>query len=130
MDGKELRCSELDRLRAELHEWKQRAHEAERNAPVDADGVPVHIGDKLYWDGHVGTITVTGIQIGDGTPWEIWDKEIGCWRTLDSMHHVEPRTIEDVRCEMIHEYGCSDDLAETIAAKYADEIRELMGGDA
>lgn len=41
----------------------------------------------------------------------------------------KPRTIEDVLCDMIHEYGSSDALTETIAAKYADELRGMMEAD-
>lgn len=41
----------------------------------------------------------------------------------------KPRTLEDVLCDMIHEYACTDMTTEQVAAKYADELRELLGGD-
>lgn len=41
----------------------------------------------------------------------------------------KPRTLEDVLCDMIHEYACSDMTTEQTAEKYAAELRDLMGGD-
>lgn len=90
--------------------------------PVDADGVPIHVGDELeggYCVDYVAPHWVLSASRGvkhDG-----------------SCHHVNPRTLEDVLndfgrkfAENYH-YPNADDLVD----KTADEIRELMkeGGE-
>ena len=89
--------------------------------PVDADGVPWHVGD----------ITENGNTIN-----AICFDRHGCHFSNTrndinpSIHrHAKPKTLEDVLCNMIHEYGWTDVQAETIADKYAKEIREMIGGE-
>lgn len=115
-------------------QWRRIADEIEREIqerylllPEDADGVPIHVGDVMAMaDGREGTVVAVGesqftIHVSKAP-------NVVCQAKMH--HHVKPRTLEDVLCDMIHEYGCTDALTETIADKYADEIRELLGGDA
>ena len=91
--------------------------------PVDADGVPIHVGDKLqYGDYSSGIVKalnermVIAMHVDDDNLnyakyGLLWDAE-GC-------RHVKSRTIEDVlQCA-----GVSVAAIEDVAA----EIRELMG---
>lgn len=89
--------------------------------PVDADGVPIHVGDILE--------RVDGGPIQQACcigPYGFNDAPIWCARDF---RHVKPRTVEDVLCDMIHEYACTDMTTEQTAAKYAVEIRDLLGVD-
>lgn len=47
-------------------------------------------------------------------------------------HHVKPRTIESVLRDMLDAYDSGEhgEMPYSLIADYADEIRELMGGDA
>ena len=91
--------------------------------PVDADGVPIHIGDEMEngeyrgkvtdmsWDGHFCHVYHGSIAIAP------------CDYT-----HVEPRTVEDVLRDCCNEWNehCGDDWESGVYAKYADELRELI----
>lgn len=89
--------------------------------PEDADGVPWHIGDVIEGHGelHCMSINCNGWTFTSST-------------AIDpSIHrHAKPDKLRELLQDMIHEYGCTDALTETIAGKYADEIRDLMGGEA
>ena len=91
--------------------------------PKDADGVPVHVGDMREWNG--GRYEVMAV-----------DKE-HVWFDFDPLtpfkadlcRHVKPDPLKELLCDMIHEYGSTDALAEAVAEKYAERIRELKEVD-
>lgn len=60
---------EVDELRDELDDWKGNAEgfqpDAYMELPLDADGVPIRIGDKMDVDGDA--MTVVGYRLYDGT---------------------------------------------------------------
>ena len=139
----------LDKLRMYAHNFadeildeyavKAIADEIEREIqerymllPVDADGVPIHVGDELDWCGY--GIKVCGVC--HDALWYDHDGELG-WESTWSNEctHVKPRTLEDVLCDLASETSCMGDgivrhfTHEDVAA-YAAEIRELLGGDA
>jgi len=94
--------------------------------PVDADGVPIRVGDELY-NGEV--IAFGGLAEG-GVVFVHRGFEDGNY-ILEAFasnvtHHVKQRTVEDVLCDMIHEYACTDMTTEQTAAKYAAELRDLL----
>ena len=67
--------------------------------PVDADGIPIHIGDVMEWSD--GT-TFEVIGIGDGTLYYFDDKTKRVeWTSTELKRHVKPdtweRIIEDAR---------------------------------
>ena len=94
--------------------------------PVDADGVPIHVGDKLDWCGE--KIIVRGVC--KDSVWFEPDSNDQEWRCIwaNTCRHVKPRTLEDV----LEEFADMPHRIDRIAAttRYADEIRELLAGDA
>lgn len=103
--------------------------------PVDADGVPIHIYDKLLKStgaakptyGEVVGISDDSVFFNANQGWE------SNWSKLT--RHVKPRTLEDVLKEYADEYyklvrdGLGS-IAKLKMEKAAAEIRELLGGDA
>lgn len=99
--------------------------------PMDADGVPIRVGDKVQFRNDA---PVTVDSIGTG---KVYANDSGFFGsnggfygqgTLKNVHHVKPRTLESV----LQEYG--SEIADSaskpwseIVDKYAAEIRELMG---
>lgn len=106
--------------------------------PVDADGVPIRVGDVLqYGDYSSGIVKalngcmVIAMHVDDDNLnyakyGMLWDAE-GC-------RHVKPRTIEDVLREFAEKAVCGNQYGSLYAdeeeiAKYADELRVMMGVD-
>lgn len=120
--------------------------------PVDADGVPIHMGDtvegKLLYDDSVvkGVVNAYHIYAGDDpdTVYIKGSSGSGLWTIkelqISRCHHVKPRTLEDVLRDFAKEVNVSSsdfisidgEEAYMLAAinETADEIRELFGGDA
>ena len=89
--------------------------------PVDADGVPWHIGDAIKDHGKLHRMSLD--KYG-------WAFE-GSTAIDPRLHrHVNPRTIEDVLKAFFHDALDADTFCtvrlDDVLAKYADEIRELM----
>ena len=109
--------------------------------PVDADGVPIHISDVLECDanGYKGTFTVFAIGnntvVGNHDIEWIRDNSSKWFHVASFCCHVKPRTLEDVLRDVWNEaldYAKSDMWRnpDEVFAERADEIRELLGGDA
>ena len=96
--------------------------------PVDADGMMLEIGDKLEYRDE--TMTLCGL-IWDGADWYATNVyESTSWKPVRRCHHAKPRTLEDVLTDLayldpVHRYP--DESFESIIAKRAHEIRELLG---
>lgn len=107
--------------------------------PVDADGVPICVGeDVVRTNDRLQPETVCIIGIGGRS---VFFKHEGRIKqnVAHNLHHVKPRTLEDVLREFTDEViewsGYSGPVSgdrtwSGMAAKYVDEIRELLGGDA
>ena len=117
--------------------------------PVDADGVPIRVGDRLY----VGEreLVANGITFYHNT-WRVVTDfaafDDGYLPRVDHQmrwakdcRHVKPRTLEDVlieyRLEAYNLYADQELTGEErvnefkkLDAEYNSEIRELFGGDA
>lgn len=106
-------------IRAIADEIEAEIAERYMELPVDADGVPIRVGDKL--EAHLlkdkPRFTAMGI-LYDGEQWYVKDGE--SWAmTVNIVRHVKPRTLEDVLAEV--ENG-------ELSIKDAEaEIRELLG---
>lgn len=113
----------LDAIQAEVDERFM-------ELPVDADGVPIHVGDLVALN-YGEPFKVGGIRDA-GNQWHIFRYELNRWWSPLDLHHVKPRTLEDVLREFGDWYahtkgGCDED---TVMSEYAAEIRELLGVDA
>ena len=94
--------------------------------PVDADGMPIHVGDVMEWVDEPGiTRTVTSIQLAnDG--W--WVYISGTGRRPDKYRHHHAPTVEDV----LREFGKRwDDPAHYAKGELVDTFAEKLrlGGD-
>ena len=108
--------------------------------PVDADGVPIRVGDDLECNanGYEGTFTVFAIGnisvVGNHNIEWIMDNPSKWFHVASFCHHVKPRTLEDVLMECAQAFVIDDiewdvNANIEIVDRYADEIRELLGGD-
>ena len=101
-----------DRIDAEL---------AERYValPVDADGVPLKVGDvvtmQLLFGGESKPLVVDRMELSHGRDGDLWcvalDTDKECWNQPSLMRHYTPPTVEDVLRE------------------FASDIADVLGGD-
>lgn len=108
---------------------------------LDADGVPIRVGDTLeyaYEDIHLVRKVVA--VSSDMFAWEsvVSDSDFGIRGIAKFHRHIKPRTVEDVLEDFLAAYDEWDELASgmermakqhEVFAKYANELRELMGVD-
>ena len=96
-------CDNIDAIHRSLEQENERLRDASERGddwiklPVDADGVPIHIGDTLEWSD--GT-TFEVIGIGDGTLYYLngdADGHISIeWTSTRQKRHVKPDTWESI----------------------------------
>lgn len=101
--------------------------------PLDADGVPIHVGDTIeYPNGRRDVVRF--ITVNDNMP---TFNERG-W-VASKCRHVKPDPLKELLEELANEVweaSCtcqttlSDSGLDGIEERYAERIRELMGGDA
>lgn len=121
-------CDEIEREIAERY----------MELPVDADGVPIRVGDELVFanKGYSGIVQALNtrmvIAMHVDSDYLNYAKNGLLWDSVDC-RHVKPRTLEDVLTDFILSVREDADLTNGVARnvdKYAAEIRELLGGDA
>lgn len=111
--------------------------------PVDADGVPIHMGDsvegELLLDNATVRGTVRSYHIHDddepGTVYIRVKPTENTWTIKELQfrrcRHVKPRTLEDVLGEYAsQQHGITTEEHDELIVRYAAEIRELLGVDA
>lgn len=105
---------------------------AERFAelPLDADGVPIQVGDKLV-NREGGIVYTVANLIFDGRSWwyESGDKRIPC----NSARHYNPKTLEDVLCRALADastgtmaWGRNLSPREPYVTELADTVRTMV----
>ena len=103
--------------------------------PVDADGVPLKVGDvvtmQLLFGGESKPLVVDRMELSHGRDGDLWcialDTDKGCWNQPSLMRHYTPPTVEDVLEEFAQMYiACND---KGTIAEYAAKLR-LAGEDA
>lgn len=102
--------------------------------PVDADGVPIRVGDELecHANGYDGTFTVFAINnsvaVGNHDIEWIRRNPDKWFHVASFCTHVKPRTLEDVLADYASkQHGITTEEHDELIAKYAAEIRELLG---
>ena len=95
--------------------------------PVDKNGEPWTLDTEEFLDDTGNMLCFSGLRVNIKGEWLV---QSNCtWLDPHDCLRIRSRTIEDVLCDMIHEYGSTDALTETIAAKYAAELRGMMEAD-
>lgn len=122
------------RIECEIEETIERDY---MKLPVDADGVPIHVGDKLECNanGYEGTFTVFAVGdksvIGNHEIEWVKNNPSNWFHIASYCRHVKPRTLEDVLRELVE---CAEMPGEKLddgdIEAFADEIRKMFGGDA
>ena len=107
--------------------------------PVDADGVPIRVGDMLESE-HAANSPFKAESMEYSAAWTIWDRRNGATRWPSECHHVKPRTVESLVSNFADEVWnaaldpagmtYSDSGLHESEARLCAEIRELLGGDA
>lgn len=109
--------------------------------PVGADGLPIHVGDKMeYID--CAPFVVCAVAPGVIHAWA--ETKLGEGKTTEAYppaqcHHFKPRTIEDVLREFAFKMNDAyndptiggedrEDVLSMITDDYAAELREMLGG--
>ena len=118
----------VDACNACIEELEAEIAERFMELPCDADGVPILIGDVVAAQDEQ-PFKVRAFQY-DVFGWFAIER-LGSQWNVNQLHHVKPRTIEEVLRECAEAYASGADVdlgsTSTMFAKYADEIRELMG---
>lgn len=101
--------------------------------PVDADGVPLKVGDvvtmQLLFGGESKPLVVDRMELSHGRDGDLWcvalDTDKECWNQPSLMRHYTPQTVEDVLEEFAQMYiACND---KGTIAEYAAKLR--LAGD-
>ena len=112
--------------------------------PVDADGVPIHVGDvvtmRLLFGGESKPLVVDRMELSHGRDGDLWcvalDTDKECWNQPSLMRHHAP-TVEDVLRELTDEVWnrccegatASDSGIDELVAECAAKLR-LAGENA
>lgn len=93
--------------------------------PVDADGVPIHVGDRLT---NINKPSDEYIVAGvNGEKLFVYGGR--AFICASQCRHVKPRTIDDVLRDLVDGISSVEFDALTAIGEAADEIRELMEVD-
>lgn len=100
--------------------------------PLDADGLPIRIGDVMDFTKNVRGLTVLGIGIVDASESSLGEFGLGVfvregsdyvWYNAEFLHHHVP-TVEDVLREFaVGICGQNADFAELVIAEYAAKLK-------
>ena len=112
MEGNEVIAADLERAG-----WIQ--------LPKDADGVTIHLQDRMSWDN--GMFNVHELNLtADG--WTTWDELHGYTVRADQCHHVKPDSWERI-IEDAMERGCMDFGSQQSRDALVERCKRLAGED-
>lgn len=132
-----------EQLRKIADEIEREIAEHYMELPVDADGVPIHVGDKMQYHGGE-PFTVCAVAPGVIHVWaavKLGERCTTYHYAPEQCTHYKPRTLEDVLREYALEMNLTYETGEIggeeraealddLTAKYAAEIREQIEVDA
>lgn len=114
------------RMRQIADEIEAELAERYMELPLDADGVPIYVGEVCYDTDTAEPFEVSSIE-WNGVCWSAWSKPEQR-HIYNHVTHVKPRTVEDVLTDFAEEWldvRAADSNA--LIAKYAEELRGMMG---
>lgn len=92
--------------------------------PVDADGVPIHVGDTLQLGDTGGEVVALTYCPSDGKfPWE-WKCDTGGWHKTAFARHAKPQTLEEVLGKALVDASC----AGADIGRYINPLEPYMTG--
>lgn len=107
--------------------------------PVDADGVPIRVGDRvtmqLLFGGESKPLVVDRMELSHGRDGDLWyialDTDKECWNQPSLMRHYTPPTVEDVLTELEGMRGNGKTYEDVVmrCADLAGILRELLAGE-
>lgn len=98
--------------------------------PVDAEGVPIHVGDVIQFVNEQGG-TGAKVEVCAVSKHYVYYGEGKHFYRASMCRHVKPRTVEDVLRDMLNAYDRHEDgdMPYSFIAKYADELRNMGVGE-
>lgn len=120
-----------DWLNSMVDEVEKEIKEKYMLLPVDADGVPIHVGDKMQYHGGE-PFTVCAVAPGVIHVWAV--VKLGERMTTydyapSQCTHYKPRTLEDVLLDAIERAAHPENEWSEIIADCADELRSMGVGE-
>lgn len=102
--------------------------------PVDADGVPIRIGDEMDFSEGVRGLTVLGIGTSDAHDGDmgvfVLDDDGYTWFNARFLHHHRPTVKEVLRMFLAESEDAMrkgyDEVPDPIYVRYADKLREIL----
>lgn len=112
---------------------KQADHDTHMELPIDADGVPIHVGDELcghyYPDGGVYCMSINGSEAIFVNKAGKHYKDAMLWKPSECRHYHKP-TVEDVlrvfARTVAPEIVWDDEMHDELFGEYAAKLREAM----
>ena len=94
--------------------------------PVDADGVPIHVGDTLQLGDTRGEVVALTYCPSNGKlPWE-WQCDTGDWYNTAFARHANPDQVKELLEEFLEAGGCVPHDWSNVIGEYAARIREAV----
>lgn len=91
--------------------------------PVDADGVPIQVGDSMVDVDGMPPLVATSLTTKGFCTY------FGTFYSGNTTYHSKKFYVEDVLRELV-DVAKQGNVSSELLTKYADELRELLGGDA
>lgn len=117
-----------ERLNESLDEIEQEIAERYIELPVDADGVPIHVGDVIQFVNEQGG-TGAKVEVCAISKHYAYYGEGKHFYKASMCRHVNPRTIEDAISDALRDYAITDMSRDEVIAKYADDLRNMGVGE-
>lgn len=136
MDGNSGVYHDCEKFKAALVDMLEQADpDTHMILPVDANGVPIHIGDELcgygYPNGGVYCMAINGADVIFVASVGMSYKDMLLWSPKDCRHYHKP-TVEDVLRDFVNRvmsYNEDEDDGDAIISDYAAKLREVMQDD-